>query len=84
MGCSGYPPIKQYSLKYNLTKNTKDVSSIIELPSGNILTTGAHGILYIWNKGGYLGTKPVDDWYSEIKDYDFAKSEFSQETSHFT
>ena len=50
MGCSGYPPIKQYSLKHNLTKNTKDVSSIIELPSGNILTAGAHGILYIWNK----------------------------------
>ena len=40
--------------------------------------------IYIWNKGGYLGTKPVDDWYSEIKDYDFAKSEFSQKTSHFT
>ena len=50
MGCSGNGPLKEFSLKYNMTQNTKNVSSIIELPSGNILTGGAHGLLYIWNK----------------------------------
>ena len=41
--------------------------------------------LYIWKKdSGYIGSKPVDEWYSEIKDYDFDKSEFSPKTSHFT
>ena len=41
--------------------------------------------LYIWKKdSGYLGSKPVDEWYSEIKDYDFEQPEFSPKTSHFT
>ena len=31
-----------------------------------------------------LGTKPVDAWYEEIKDYDFSKSEFTSRTGHFT
>ena len=41
--------------------------------------------LYIWKKdSGYLGIKPVDECYSEIKDYDFEQPEFSPKTSHFT
>ena len=40
--------------------------------------------LYFGYNAGYLGTKPVDAWYDEIKDYDFAKSEFTSGTGHFT
>ena len=40
--------------------------------------------LYFGYNAGYLGHKPVDAWYDEIKDYDFAKSEFTSGTGHFT
>ena len=40
--------------------------------------------LYFGYNAGYLGTKPVDAWYDEIKDYDFAKAEFTSGTGHFT
>ena len=40
--------------------------------------------LYFGYNAGYLGTAPVDAWYDEIKDYDFAKSEFTSGTGHFT
>ena len=33
--------------------------------------------LYFGYNAGYLGHAPVDAWYDEIKDYDFAKSEFT-------
>ena len=40
--------------------------------------------LYMGYNAGYLGTKPVDAWYDEIKDYDFNKAEFTSGTGHFT
>ena len=40
--------------------------------------------LYFGYNAGYLGTKPVDAWYDEIKDYSFEKSEFTSGTGHFT
>ena len=40
--------------------------------------------LFFGYNAGYLGTVPVDSWYNEIKDYDFAKSEFTSGTGHFT
>ena len=40
--------------------------------------------IYILDNAGYLGHKPVDSWYDEIKDYNFAKSEFTSGTGHFT
>ena len=53
--------------------------------SGNTLNGNYIGEnLYFGYNAGYLGTKPVDAWYDEIKDYDFAKSEFSSATGHFT
>ena len=40
--------------------------------------------LYFGYNAGYLGHKPVDAWYNEIKDYDFNKAEFTSGTGHFT
>ena len=40
--------------------------------------------LYFGYNAGYLGHKPVDAWYDEIKDYDFAKSKFISGTGHVT
>ena len=68
MGCSGTPPISKYSLKHNIIHHTTDVSSIIELPSGNILTAGAHGMLYIWNKSYTEIIETVRAHYKHIPD----------------
>ena len=68
MGCSGSPPISKYSLKHNIIHHTTDVSSIIELPSGNILTAGAHGMLYIWNKSYTEIIETVRAHYKHIPD----------------
>lgn len=39
-----------------------------------------------WTSGGscYTGEEAADDWYDEIKDYDFTKGEFGMDTGHFT
>lgn len=47
-------------------------------------STAGFGENVYWNTEACDGKRPVDQWYSEIKDYNFSKMEGQKGTGHFT
>ncbi|XP_029533577.1 Golgi-associated plant pathogenesis-related protein 1 isoform X1 [Oncorhynchus nerka] len=49
-------------------------------------TNNGENLYYTWNSAPntLTGKEAVDNWYSEIKDYNFSEPGFTSNTSHFT
>ncbi|KAJ8346421.1 hypothetical protein SKAU_G00278220 [Synaphobranchus kaupii] len=81
----GAPPLR---LSRDLCKSAQSwaehLLSIKTLKHSN--TSNGENLYYAWSSAqkSLTGKEAVEQWYSEIKDYNFSKSGFQSKTGHFT